>query len=303
MGFTLLDRPNPNGPHYYPTRRQRLLAIVVHITAGLEDLDGVDDHSAEQTAAYAANTDRDVSWHSGSDTDSWVDLLPASYTAWHVVNYNSCTYGHELSKAHTDWSVMPEFWVAATLTRSAPGLAAVAAAYGIPLRKATRAELDHAIATGGPPVGFISHAELQPEDRTDPGMVRGRDTFPWGRLFTLMTDSQGDLMLSSFIVQTRGGRDVHVADISTMGSRRRQLSPAELAMTGLEGAEITQVDAADLAQIRVGSIADVIATAVHNAQVPVDLPADQPLSRTGFEPHHRVVAAINAQTRRPEVQS
>jgi hypothetical protein len=198
MGFYLLDRRNPYGDHFYPTRNKPLLAIVGHITAGLEDLDTVDDHSAENTAAYAGNTDRDVSWHSGSDTDSWVNLLPATYTAWHVVNYNSCTYGHEISKKHTDWRVMSPDWVTKTLRNAAVGpdgsggLRKVALENRIPLRKATRAELDREIANfnaGRPwtPVGFISHAELQPADRTDPGLVGRIDTFPWDRFFAFMT--------------------------------------------------------------------------------------------------------------------
>src|SRR5688500_6361688 len=98
MGFYLLDNPNPNGPFYYTTRRGKILAMVVHITAGLEDLDATNDHSAEATARYAATTSRPVSWHLGSDTDSGFHLLPASYTAFHVRGYNSTTIGHEISK-------------------------------------------------------------------------------------------------------------------------------------------------------------------------------------------------------------
>ena len=189
-GYLLLDQPNPNGPHYYTTRNRPLLAIVVHVTAGLEDLDTVDDHSAEATAQYAATTGTEVSWHSGSDTDSWIDLLPAGFTAWHATAYNSTTYGHEISKKHTDWRSMPTEWVRKTLGFAAAGLRVKALANGIPMRKATRAELDREIANynaGRPwqPVGFISHAELQ-SDRTDPGFVSGLDTFPWNDFFALM---------------------------------------------------------------------------------------------------------------------
>src|SRR5688572_30272498 len=138
MGFLLLDRPNPNGPHFYPTRNKKLLAIVVHITAGIEDLDTMNDISAENTAEYCRTTEREVSWHSGSDADSWVDLLPAGYTAWHASAYNGSTYGHEISKRHTDWRSMSKEWVDKTLSRAA-GLKAIASAHGIPLRKATRA--------------------------------------------------------------------------------------------------------------------------------------------------------------------
>lgn len=206
MGFLLLDRPNPNGPHFYPTRNRKLLAIVVHVTAGLEDLDTVDDHSAENTAEYCRTTDREVSWHSGSDTDSWVDLLPSSCTAWHASNYNSSTYGHEISKKHTDWRTMSPQWVEKTLRRAA-GLRVIAEANGIPIRKATRAELDREIAKGaaGQPVGFISHAEVQPQDRTDPGWVNNADTFPWAQFLGYMTNQEDEMSWDTRIENHYGG--------------------------------------------------------------------------------------------------
>lgn len=186
MGFYLLDHPNPNGPHYYTTRRGRVRAIVVHITAGLEDLDATDDHSAENTARYAATTDRAVSWHSGSDADSAFDLLPDTYTAFQCQGYNSTTYGHEISKRHTDWRDMPEPWHSRTLALAARHLAQKAAVLGVPRRHATRAELDRANASGGDPVGFIGHWELDPDRRSDPGLVGKVDTFPWDDFFALM---------------------------------------------------------------------------------------------------------------------
>lgn len=194
MGFYLLDNPNPNGSHFYSSSTGPKLAVVVHITAGLEDLDGVDDHSAENTARYAASTDREVSWHGGSDTDTFLYLLPPTYTAWHASNYNSRTYGWEISKKHTDWNAMSADWVEQTLRQAAAGLRPVLRELGIPVRKATRAELDTAIRTGGAPVGLISHAEVQPTDRTDPGWVSGRDTFPWARFFELLNGEDEDDM-------------------------------------------------------------------------------------------------------------
>lgn len=185
MGAYLLDHPNPRGEHFYRTRRGSVLAIVVHITAGLQDLDGRDDHSAEGTAAYAATTGRAVSWHSGSDSDSALDLLPSSFTAWHCVGYNSRTYGHEISKAGPDWRGMPGSWIEATLARAAGHLGPKARELGVPVRKATKAELDAAIARNGAPVGFVGHHELDPSRRADPGRVGNVDTFPWSRFLAL----------------------------------------------------------------------------------------------------------------------
>jgi len=181
----LLENPNPYGDHFYRSRREPILAIVEHITAGLEDFDFVGpDHSAEKTAAYAASTERKVSWHQGTDTDGTVLLLPDAYTAFHVAGYNSCTLGRELSKKHTDWRLMPGRARDATLAHAAKADARWCQLHRIPVRKASRGELDRAraaVRAGAPvsPVGFLAHGELDPGRRTDPGFVKGVDTFPW----------------------------------------------------------------------------------------------------------------------------
>ena len=205
MGFYLLDRRNPNGDHFYTSRREPLLAIVVHVTAGSEDLDTLNDLSAENVAGYAATTNVDVSWHTGSDTDSWVDLLPSNYTAWHATDYNSCTHGHEISKRTTDWRPMSKTWVGKTLRMAAlgpdgkSGLRAIAMRNNIPRRWATKAELDAQRANfraGRPwkPVGFITHAEVQWADRRDPGYVteggRTFDTFPRDEFMGLLQQEE-----------------------------------------------------------------------------------------------------------------
>lgn len=183
----LLANPNPHGPHFYHSRQGKtVLAIVLHITAGLEELRGIVDHSAERTARYAATTDRRVSWHSGSDTDSSLDLLPSGYTAFHVQGYNSRTYGHEISKRTADWRYMAPSWVDATLHQAARHLAPKARELGIPLRHATKRELDEAIARNLNPVGFVDHWQLDPGRRSDPGLVGATDTFPWARFLSLV---------------------------------------------------------------------------------------------------------------------
>lgn len=181
MTYYLLDNPNPNGPNYYKTRRGSVLACVVHVTAGLQDTDGGPDSSAEKTARYAATTDRAVSWHSSSDSDSNFLLLPDSYTAFQCVGYNSRTIGHEISKTDVVWGDENPEWVKRTLFNAAESLRPRLKTLGIPLRHATKAELDHAIAVNGKPVGLVAHSDLDPTRRRDPGA-----DFPWTRFLNLL---------------------------------------------------------------------------------------------------------------------
>lgn len=172
-GYYLLDH-RQGRPTWYTSRRKPLRVIVVHITAGLEDLDGADS-SAERTARYAATTDRAVSWHSGSDSDSFLHLLPASYTAFHCRDYNSFSFGHEISKATTRWTGMPQAWVDRTLANAAACLRPITEKYHIPYRRLTKAEVDAGA------YGFAAHADLDPTRRSDPGA-----DFPWSQFFALM---------------------------------------------------------------------------------------------------------------------
>lgn len=172
-GYYLLDNPVSGPTKWYPSRRSPVQGVVVHCTASIEDLDGAPDHSAEATARYCANTDRAVSWHAGCDTDSVIRLLPSSYTAFHCRDNNSNTLGLEISKRHTDWRTMDPTWIRATLTNAAVAVRPWVAEYRIPARKVTRYEWDAGAR------GFIGHWELDPSRRSDPGLVRGTDTFPW----------------------------------------------------------------------------------------------------------------------------
>lgn len=214
----LVANPNPNGDHFYRSRRLPILAIVEHITAGLEDFDFVGpDHSAEKTARYAATTNRSVSWHQGTDTDGTITLLPDRYTAFHVRNYNSCTLGREISKRNTDWRTIPARARDATLGHAAVADADWCRRHHIPVRKASRRDLDAAIdlyrRTGeGAPVGFIGHTELDPTRRSDPGMVRSLDTFPWHSYLELVAHHlEGSaLQEAPFMLDTHEARDAYV---------------------------------------------------------------------------------------------
>lgn len=119
-----------------------------------------------------------------------------------------------------------------------------------------------------------------------------------GRIDLDHPDPREDTPSMGHIVKGDASRDVFVVDVTTAGTVRRQLNPDEYEVVGGSARTIPQ---ATMNRIKEGNVAALIATAVHNAKVPVDLPEDSPLSPAGFEPHHRVVAAINQHTR-PEPQ-
>ena len=208
MTYYLLDHPNPHHRdgswHWYTTRQRPVLAVVLHITAGLEDQDMIGpDHSAESTARYAATTDRRVSWHRGADSDGWLQLLPDGYTAFHVRGYNSSTVGLEISKRDTTWGDEPPAWVDATIGHAADACRSWVADHGVPLRKATPAELDAAIAhydrTGeARPVGFIYHEDLDPTRRRDPG-----DDFPFHQFLDHIGDEDMAITEERFVELAR----------------------------------------------------------------------------------------------------
>lgn len=177
MGYYLLDHPNPHGQHFYDTRRNTLRVIVLHITAGLEDQDLIGtDNSAEATAKYAATIDREVSWHAGADSDSYLYLLPDGYTAWHASDYNSISWGIEISKRDATWSGAPAEWVRRTLRNAANAARPIATKYDIPARLLTKAQVDAGHS------GFVYHASLDPARRSDPGK-----DFPIDQFFALLT--------------------------------------------------------------------------------------------------------------------
>ena len=169
MSYALTANPHR---HYYTSRRGKILGIVLHVTAGLEDFTPP-DLGAESTIRYGLANARPASWHGIVDSDSVIDCLPDSYTAFHVVGYNSHTLGLEIANRDAKWAGKPQWWVDATIANAAAWCRPRVAKYGLPVALASRAEVDRAIKAGRP-FGFTYHSYLDPTRRIDPG----RD-FPW----------------------------------------------------------------------------------------------------------------------------
>lgn len=185
MGYRLLDKPNPNGPFYYTSRRtcphgvpadQLPHLIVIHAAESEPDISGADT-GAEGVANYASTTTRPVSWHETIDSDSSLPMLPDSYVAFHVRGYNTCSVGCEIATRAHKWPELPDWWKAAVYRNVAAWVDRKSRAHNIPKRLITRAEAD---AAGR---GVIGHNRLDPTRRTDPGA-----NFDWDAVLTQEED-------------------------------------------------------------------------------------------------------------------
>lgn len=173
-GFYLLDhhvsrnipRKDGKGRPWYMSRAKPLQFGVIHTAENLPDF-RVPDLGAEAVAKYGATTER-ASWHDTVDSDSWIRMLPHSYTAFHVIGYNSPSAGLEIATQAAKWVDTPLGWRLAILENTAAWVAYCHQAHGFPIVLLTKAQVDAGTR------GFTYHSRLDPTRRSDPG-----DAFPW----------------------------------------------------------------------------------------------------------------------------
>jgi hypothetical protein len=176
MTYTLVRHPNPYLKQYRSPRRMPLSGlIVVHSAENVPDLHPPDT-GAENVAAYISRRSTPGSYHTVVDSDSIVGVMPWEWEAWHD---GTGTNPHSIGisgafRAH-QFDTLPEWWRTATVTNMALSAAAAAqwlqTTHGIvvPPRRISAAQA----RTGRQP-GFVSHGELDPARRSDPG-----PHFPW----------------------------------------------------------------------------------------------------------------------------
>ena len=178
--YPLLANPNR---WYYTQRRGAVLFGCVHITAGIDDWDG-GDGSAEASIRYGQTCTRPASWSAIVDADTAQDCLPDRYVAFaqgvsgSPYSYNTHGYGVEIGARSTDWTSKPDWWVEVVLRRLAAVFAPRCIRYGIRPVHVSLAELNADLAAGRPS-GLIEHHEIDRANRSDAGLFRGRETFPW----------------------------------------------------------------------------------------------------------------------------
>lgn len=165
----------------YPSRRQQVRVICIHTAENVPDYIGRDG-GAEAVAAFQSRTDRPSSYHEIVDSDSHVVCLPPHAVAFGAKGAN--TVGWHLSfatKAHL-WPDKPKRWRDAALNRGAERARAAADLFDVPVRRITREQY---LAGWS---GFVAHADVDPDRRSDPG-----DHFPWDHFLHLIATPEDDM--------------------------------------------------------------------------------------------------------------
>lgn len=173
MGAYLIDHP-PKTRQFRDRTDRPSGVVVVHTAESTPDW--VDhDSGAENVASFIANRTDYGSYHSLSDSDSIVPLVPWSMCAYHDgTGSNDHSVGISAATQAAKWMAAPERWRIATVINMATAAADYAKwlkrqrGIDIPARRISRAQSEAKTP------GFISHAERDPSRRTDPGAE-----FPW----------------------------------------------------------------------------------------------------------------------------
>lgn len=182
-----LKDPLNAGPHnllrngQYDDRTKAIKMITLHITAGNDG-----DNGAAGTTSWGANGAREASWAVCVGNTRIYTGLPNSKAGWtqgmRGFDFNQRGWGIEIAKRSTQWGINPSL-EDGLLRMAAAACAPVVIQYGIPIRlERNRSRISSEI-NAGRAVGFTYHADLNPGQRTDPGIYKGRDTFPIEKFF------------------------------------------------------------------------------------------------------------------------
>lgn len=173
IGIYLIDHP-PATPQYRSPRREAPSGLVVVHTAESHPDEVGPDTGAENVAAFIAERTNPGSYHDLADSDSIVQLVRYSDEAFgDATGSNRYAYHVSAATQAAKWASLGQRWAERCVVNMAAATARYArwvrAYHGvaIPARRVSRAQSE------AREPGFISHAERDPDRRTDPG--RGFD--------------------------------------------------------------------------------------------------------------------------------
>lgn len=173
-----LDANPPDVPQFRCPRRDRPSGVVaVHTAESIMDTVGPDT-GAEAVARFIQHRDSPGSYHELCDSDSSVNLVRWDCEAFHDgTGTNRHSFGLSFACSYLDWAKMTTERRAAFVERGAQRAEAYArwvyAEHGIvvPPRRISTEQARAMVP------GFVSHAQLDPDRRKDPGDADGQ--FPW----------------------------------------------------------------------------------------------------------------------------
>lgn len=160
--------------------------VVMHTAESFPDEVGPDT-GAENVAAFIASRTNFGSYHGLADSDSELVLVPFHMQAYgDGTGSNPHAYHASAATQAAKWRHLSAEWTDATLRNLAKNVARYAKwlkkVHGIeiPARRITREESDRRVP------GFLSHADRDPDRRTDPGA-----DFDWVRFFRYYSEAMG----------------------------------------------------------------------------------------------------------------
>jgi hypothetical protein len=192
------DHPPVRSQFRDPRREPVSGVIVVHTAENVMDQVGPDT-GAEGVANFIRVRDTPGSYHELVDSDSTIGLVRWTCEAFHDgTGSNPHSFGLSFACRAADWPAMTADKRDRFILRGAQRAAAFAnwlensRGIVIPAARITRDESENRVP------GFISHAQRDPQRRTDPGQ-----SFPWSQFL----DAYADLMNGAPAPQPPPGED------------------------------------------------------------------------------------------------
>lgn len=170
----LFDNPNPHLRQWSTRTLPPSGVVVVHTAENTPDYVALDG-GAEAVARFIATRKDSGSYHTLCDSDSRIRMVDFQWAAWHDgTGTNHHSVGISAATRADTWPLAPAVWRDGCIEQMAQAAAEYARwLYGyngtvIPARRITEKQAREKVP------GFISHGELDPGRRSDPGAH-----YPW----------------------------------------------------------------------------------------------------------------------------